>query len=380
MKIGLALSGGGVRAMVFHLGMLAKLSETPLWNHLAHISTVSGGSLCIALVFAKAGKKWPTSDEYLNVCLPQIRQILTTFDLQQAYTWHTFTHPWLLTNGRAHIIAKLIEKYWGVTGNVADMPREPRWTINATCYETGKNWRFAAKRMGDYAANYVIEPKFPLADAVAASAAFPGLIGPLVIRTGDYKWYKYDETNNPIPAEPIAKSLVLWDGGVYDNLGLEALYKAGKGFRDGIDFCLVSDASGIFSTEERGDSESSWLMKIWRAGNRLIAIPMDQVRGLRARDTFAFFKKNDCGGYLRLGECAQTVFKNNGCASLDNAQLAGSLSSEHVQAAAAFRTCLSIFTPEDYGLLFRHGYETCEAVLNCQQKSEERSHNRCQAQ
>ena len=173
MRIGLALSGGGVRATVFHLGVLARLAETPLWDQLAHISTVSGGSLCVALVFAKAGRKWPTGVEYLNVGLPQIRQILTTFDLQRAYTWRTFTHPWLLANGRAHVIAKLIEKHWGITGDVAEMPREPRWTINATCYETGKNWRFAAKRMGDYAANYVLEPKFPLADAVAASAAFP---------------------------------------------------------------------------------------------------------------------------------------------------------------------------------------------------------------
>jgi len=366
MKIGLALSGGGVRATMFHLGVLARLAETPLWGQLAHISTVSGGSLCIALVFVKAGKKWPSADEYLNTCLPEIRRVLTTFDLQKAYKRNTFTHPWLLSRGRARVIAKLIEKHWGVTGNIANMPREPRWTINATCYETGKNWRFAAKRMGDYEANYVIEPKFPLADAVAASAAFPGLIGPLVLHTGKYQWHKY-EGDNLVPAEPIAKSLVLWDGGVYDNLGVEALYKLGKGFREGIDFCLVSDASGKFAAEERGDSEVSWLVKMWRAGNRLVAIPMDQVRGLRARDMFAFFKENSCGGIIRMGESVQTVFNNNKCCPPDDAQLANSLTSEQVQAAATFSTCLSALHPEEYDLLFRHGYETCGAVLACRQ-------------
>ena len=364
MGIGLALSGGGVRATVFHLGVLARLAETALWDQLAHISTVSGGSLCISLVTAKAGGKWPTADEYLRVCLPQIKEVLTTFDLQRAYFWHTVTHPWLLLEGRAHVVAKLIEKYWGVTGDVADMPREPRWTINATCYETGKNWRFAAKRMGDYAANYVIEPKFPLADAVAASAAFPGLIGPLVMRTGKYQWHKYDEADNLVPTEPIAKSLVLWDGGVYDNLGLEALYKAGKGFREGIDFCLVSDASGAFATEERGDSESSWVMKMGRAGNRLIAIPVDQVRSLRAREMFSFFRANRCGGYLRMGESVQTICQNLEFSSPHEVQ-ASALTPEQVRTAAMFSTCLSMLETQDYHLLFQHGYETCNAVLGC---------------
>ena len=74
------------------------------------------------------------------------------------------------------------------------------------------------------------------------------------------------EGNTLVPTKPIANSLVLWDGGVYDNLGAEALYKAGKGLREGIDFCLVSDASGAFVTEHRGDSSTSWIAKLWRAG------------------------------------------------------------------------------------------------------------------
>ncbi len=365
MKIGIALSGGGVRATVFHLGVLAKLAETRMWSQLAHISTVSGGSLCIALVFAKAGKKWPTANEYIEVCLPQIRQTLTTFDLQRAYAIRTFTRPWLIATGRARVIARLIEKHWGVTGGISDMPREPRWTINATCYETGKNWRFAAKRMGDYTAHYVVDPKFPLADAVASSAAFPGLIGPLVLHTGKYKWHKYNEANQLVPADPIAKSLVLWDGGVYDNLGLEALHKMGEGLRKDIDFCLVSDASGSFVTEERGDSESCWIVKMYRAGNRLVAIPMDQVRGLRAREIFAFFRDNRRGGYLRMGESPETIRNNLHVSQPVPAESADALTLDQIKKAASFPTCLRALALADFELLFKHGYETCETVLAC---------------
>lgn len=362
MRIGLALSGGGVRATVFHLGVLACLAETRLWNEIAHVSTVSGGSLCIALVFAKAGRKWPTAKEYRDICLLEIQQVLTTFDLQKACLLHTLLHPWLLTRGRAHVVAKLMENHWGVTGNVADMPRDPRWTINATCYETGKNWRFAAKRMGDYAANYVLEPTFPLSDAVAASAAFPGLIGPLVLHTNEYRWHKY-EGDRLVETSPIAKTLFLWDGGVYDNLGLEVLYKVGKGFREGVDFCLVSDASGSLVPEKRGDFESCWISNMWSAGKRLIDIPMDQVRSLRARDAFALFKDNACGGYIRLGESVATILKNLEFSSPQVIPSKDALAEQKVAQAAAFPTCLRQLNSDEFNLLFRHGRESCGAVL-----------------
>jgi hypothetical protein len=41
----------------------------------------------------------------------------------------------------------------------------------------------------------------------------------------------------------VADAYTLWDGGVYDNLGLEALYKIGEGLDGEIDFLIVSNAS-----------------------------------------------------------------------------------------------------------------------------------------
>lgn len=359
MRLGISLSGGGVRATVFHLGALARLAESELWGNMAHISTVSGGSLCIALIFEKSECRWPISVEYLHETLPIIYKLLTTFNLERAYKFKTFTHPWSLLYGRAHVLASLIKKNWGITSNVANMPLEPRWTINATCYETGKNWRFSAKRMGDYIANYVMQPDFPLADAIATSAAVPGLIGPLQLHTKGFRWQKY-ENGNKLDVKPIAPSLHLWDGGIYENLGLEALYKVGKGLRRDLDYCLVCDAS---KPVEKTDKPWFPFIRFGKQAIRLINITTDQVRSLRAREVFTFFRERKCGGYLRIGESVKTVFKNLEHEHKNNIPLESCLNEKDVIVASAFDTTLRALEPGAFRLLFRHGYETCNAVL-----------------
>jgi hypothetical protein len=46
--VGLCLSGGGYRAMLFHLGTLRRLNETGWLRRLTHVSSVSGGSITAA--------------------------------------------------------------------------------------------------------------------------------------------------------------------------------------------------------------------------------------------------------------------------------------------------------------------------------------------
>lgn len=52
MRIALALSSGGFRATVFHLGVLARLAKENQLENITYLSTVSGGSLCAGLVYA----------------------------------------------------------------------------------------------------------------------------------------------------------------------------------------------------------------------------------------------------------------------------------------------------------------------------------------
>ena len=65
-KIGLALSGGRYRIVVFHLGMLSYIAENDLLERVKHISTVSGGSIVMGLICKFNNFKWLTSKEYLE--------------------------------------------------------------------------------------------------------------------------------------------------------------------------------------------------------------------------------------------------------------------------------------------------------------------------
>src|SRR5262245_47516511 len=47
-KIGLALSGGGFRATLYHLGLVRFLRDAGLLPHVTHITAVSGGSIFAA--------------------------------------------------------------------------------------------------------------------------------------------------------------------------------------------------------------------------------------------------------------------------------------------------------------------------------------------
>jgi predicted acylesterase/phospholipase RssA len=52
-KVGLALSGGGFRASLFHIGLLAKLAEMDMLRHVEVLSCVSGGSIIGAHYYLK---------------------------------------------------------------------------------------------------------------------------------------------------------------------------------------------------------------------------------------------------------------------------------------------------------------------------------------
>ena len=52
-KIGLALSGGGFRASLFHIGVLARLAEMDILKNVHVLSTVSGGSIIGAYYYLK---------------------------------------------------------------------------------------------------------------------------------------------------------------------------------------------------------------------------------------------------------------------------------------------------------------------------------------
>jgi len=361
MRLGISLSGGGVRALVFHLGVLKRLAETKRWDSIEHISTVSGGSLCVAIIFAKNGGKWPTADQFLNVVLPAAKKQLTQHCLMWSSIRAGVLRPDLLLGGRAHLVARILTKNWGLNISLQDLPERPRWTINCTTYETGKNWRFSHKRMGDYLTGYVLNPNFPVADAAAASAGFPGGIGPRRLKTKNYDWVQFKDGSRAetIPSQPIHKVYRLWDGGVYENLGSEALLKPGKGLRDDIDFYIGSDAGKSISKEIRRG--------IFRPALRLLDCAMDQVRAVRSRAIHGFLMADSSGKplgiYIRMGISREEIYRQFApeakCPIIGPCGLDGSAAEE----AARFPTTLRRLTEDEFHLLFSHGYEVTEATI-----------------
>src|SRR6185295_17830003 len=66
-KFGLALSGGGFRAALFHLGVLARLAELDVLHRVEVLSCVSGGSIIGAHYYLEVRKLLQTvPDEEIN--------------------------------------------------------------------------------------------------------------------------------------------------------------------------------------------------------------------------------------------------------------------------------------------------------------------------
>ena len=123
-----------------------------------------------------------------------------------------------------------------------------------------------------------------LAEAVAASAAVPYVIGALPLKLPQSGWYATDpETLKPLRAViPPLKQVHLWDGGAYENLGLEPLYKLDQGLA-GCDFLICSDASGPLATEGRTSHLRSRVPP-WpaRQSPSIRYFSSDQIRALRS--------------------------------------------------------------------------------------------------
>ena len=73
-KVGLALSGGGFRAALYHIGVLAKLAELDVLRKVEALSCVSGGSIVGAHYYLEVRKLMSekpdqeiTKDDYIEI-------------------------------------------------------------------------------------------------------------------------------------------------------------------------------------------------------------------------------------------------------------------------------------------------------------------------
>lgn len=346
--------------MAFHAGVLRRLARTGRLESVGHVSSVSGGTLIMGLVLAANGWTWPSSAQYLEPVASRIRQTLTSRNiLAAAVLLALLPQNWRYAFSRANVLAQAIRRCWAIDLQLSELPISPTWSINATTAETGRRFRFKQDRCGDYEIGYADAASFPVSEALAVSAAFPGLVGPFSITANRYTW-----KNRPwgAPAEieqPVAlpyNTLHLYDGGIYDNLALEPLFDVGKQTLKGaIDFLVCSDAGAPFARTNLS------LYAAFRA-KRLFDIVMDQARALRIRALSSFLERNPrAGSYAQIGaDPRERLRKHEGTNGAHASTLLEYewLDSAAIKLAAGHGTTLWPLTGEEFDRLERHGYES----------------------
>ncbi|HET9399223.1 MAG TPA: patatin-like phospholipase family protein, partial [Sphingomicrobium sp.] len=277
--IGIALSGGGYRAMLFHLGTLWRLRDAGLLQQARRISSVSGGSIT-AGALALAWNKIDWADDGASfrrlVAEPIIALGRKTIDIPSALLGRI---PGLSGSWVNSSYDKAL--FHGAT--LQDLPDTPRFVFNATSLHSGKLFRCSKPYLAEWTFGRWMNPTTRLSEAVAASSAFPPVLSPVTI---DVSGFEFDPGEGSGRTPP--RSFRLTDGGVYDNLGLETVWKR---FRT----IFVSDGGAGFEYQEN----PSGLLSL--QGLRVTTMMQDQVGTLRMRQMIAGYNAPDNSPLKRDG-------------------------------------------------------------------------------
>jgi NTE family protein len=161
----------------------------------------------------------------------------------------------------------------------------PRFTIYATSLQTGRSVRLARGYLADYRIGTYPDPQIQLAEAVAASAAFPPPLCPVTLSLDPDRWVEASGAEL-FGEEYVKKHMYLADGGVYDNLGLERIWNR-------CSMVLVSDGGAPFQSDRRVLG-SRWSL-IART-KRTLDIMGDQVHALRTSRLMRDFQAGERTG------------------------------------------------------------------------------------
>ena len=346
--IALCLSGGGYRAMLFHAGAIWRLNELGLLRKLDLVSSVSGGSIAAgALAVAWSGLAWDGNERtakatnlHSQLIAPIVKQ---SEDGIEYGSIALGLLPW--DHAYRHVAASFERNIVGPGKTLKDLPvaPAPKFVFNTTNLMSGKDWRFGRNDVGDWRVGWTDGPDISLAEAMAASSAFPPFLSPAIFDVSGLTFaappsgHPMPDLNNP----DFTTKVQLADGGVYDNMGLEPAWKNWRTL-------LISNAGQPFGAQKSPPTD--WL----RQTLRIIDIMMDQEQGLRERILVYAYKKK-----LRSG----AIWGLN----IRDAVAAGGgpplLSPDEHKAAATVHTSLNVFTRDEQALLLKAGYALADDNL-----------------
>ena len=253
-SIGLALSGGGARAIAFHLGCLRALDDLGLLEQVSVISGVSGGSV-IAAAYAYSDTTFSEFEKSVLAVLRAglargiARRVFLSSNTPRAIGTTLLSGAAALSSAAmrtAESFSGLVKR--GATTRVVRStkfaPPLPRWytrthalrdtlsdklfkgkkitaprrnnmhvVLNACELRTGTAFRFGSKESGNWRFGALKSNDVDVAFAVAASAAYPAILPAFDERM------QFVRSNG----EEIEQRVILTDGGVFENLGVSCL-------------------------------------------------------------------------------------------------------------------------------------------------------------
>ncbi|HEX5215431.1 MAG TPA: patatin-like phospholipase family protein [Vicinamibacterales bacterium] len=279
--IALCLSGGGYRAMLFHAGAIWRLSELGFLPKLNRVSSVSGGSIIAALL----GLRWSRLGfDAGGVARNLVAEVIDPIRALASRTIDegAILGGLLMPGSISERIADAYRKHLFGNATLQDLPPDPpRFVINATNVQTGALFRFSRPFIADFRLGMIRNPTLDLALAVTASSAFPPVLSPVHLEFDAAAWVQ--SGGEDLHRAPYLTDVVLSDGGVYDNLGLETAWKR-------YDTILVSNGGGKMAPQE--EPKGDWA----RHSIRINEIIDNQVRSLRARQVIGSFEAGERHG------------------------------------------------------------------------------------
>jgi NTE family protein len=224
--IGLAFSGGGYRATLFHAGALLRLNELGILSKASRIASVSGGSITTGILAMNWDQiDWNGKAEGVATHEAMIEHLIqpvmdaTALNIDIGVSILGFVPG--ISGGNE--LARNYDKHIFDNKKLNSITGSCRFLFCAANLQTGGLVRFTKDYVADWQAFMSTTNTIKLSEAVAASSGFPPILAPL----------RLDLSNEVVTApkgarynsEALRKKPVLVDGGVYDNIGLEPIWK-----------------------------------------------------------------------------------------------------------------------------------------------------------
>lgn len=214
--------------MLFHVGALWRLNELGCLSTVKIVSSVSGGSI-VAGVLGANWSKLTFDEKGVATNFPEMVAKPIMAIAQKTVDWQSTLWGFVPTKSAGEQLENAYQEHLVKDAKLSDLPETPEFLFNASSLQSGRIWVFSKKAMGDSLVAYVTSPNVKIATAMAASRAYPPFMAPYTLSLKNVAWRDSPERGALTQNAAIAfrENVVLVDGGIIDNLGLESLWDKG---------------------------------------------------------------------------------------------------------------------------------------------------------